>query len=73
MSSVEVFIVGVDRNGLGHCGSTKADDVAEFVRSRFEQGWRSLKVEQDNAVVGVIRRHPATGKRIWWAECACTA
>lgn len=63
---------GFNRRGVYEGGQLVAvDDVAEFVRARYEQGWRVLDVfasDGDFHRVGGIQDHPDTARRTWWGE-----
>lgn len=61
-----VRFVGRDRSGTARTGAVEALDVADFVESRFRQGWRELTVHDRTGVeMGAIGRHPDTGRRTW--------
>ncbi len=63
--------IGRDKTGTGRVGAFCADSVAEFVKSRYRRGWRTLKVtplDDSDTEAGAISRHPDTGRRVWWAE-----
>jgi len=63
---------GIDRNGTARWGVISGDQSpADYTRSRWEQGWRSLKVRSNDGErhqVAGIAFNDTVGCRVWWAE-----
>jgi hypothetical protein len=59
---------GINSSGSGVTGSLSPADLVEWVRVRFDSGWRALSVIDGDAEVAGIGQHPDTGRRTWWAE-----
>ena len=57
---------GRKRDGTGTTGAVDLVDVAEWVRARFDQGWRDLTVTSGGEEVGAIYQSLDDGRRTWW-------
>jgi hypothetical protein len=66
-----IYYKGIDQRGAGHTGATEVSDLVSWVKTKYDQGFRSLRVwrgvNQANAIAE-ITSHTDTGWRVWWAE-----
>ncbi len=65
---------GIDADGLEHVGSGRYEDTVSFVRQRYDDGWRSLRVAAGPGPVPPGKHEPLVGgidspdrRRSWWA------
>lgn len=65
---ISIRFAGITPEGAEGGATAGVEDLAWFVKTRFDYGWYALDVHRisDDVLVGQI--HEVDGRRVWWAE-----
>lgn len=68
-ANLNCYYEGIDQRGAGERGNCvlTRPELTQWVKSRFQQGWRALSLKGEGRVLGAIEFTPE-GKRTWWSE-----